>query len=138
MNLSLPYLLLAGGVLLVLMCVSALAVMREQQRRGRFEARVVQQASSYGRAVAPLAPQDKRTTPTATHGQAILRFCSRLVAFDPSHQERYPLAWWIVLPGALALAWALAAVAQIIVGKPALLLLPVMWVADRSPLLPRL
>ena len=127
MKLSLPILLLAGGVLLVLLCVSALAVMRELQRQSRFEARVAQQAASYGRAIAPLAPQDKRTTATATHGQAIIQFCSRLVAFDPSHQERYPIVWWIVLPGALAMARALAALAQIIVGRAALLLLPVMW-----------
>jgi tight adherence protein B len=117
-----------SALLLILMCLSALAVMREQQRRGRFEARVTQQASSYGRAIAPLASQEKRATTTATHSQAILRFCSRLVGFDPSHQERYPLAWWIVLPGALALAWALAALAQIIVGRTVLLLVPIVWV----------
>jgi tight adherence protein B len=128
MKLSVPNLLMAGGVLLVLLCVSALAVMREQQRQSRFGARVARLASSYGRAIAPLMRQDKRTAATGTHGQTILRLCSRIVGFNPSHQERYPLVWWIVLPGALALAWALAALAQIIVGRTALLAVPVMWV----------
>jgi tight adherence protein B len=128
MSPQLPYLLGAGGLFVVLLCVAALAVIREQQRRGRFEARVAQQASSYGRAIASIARTDMRTTASAARKQAILRICTWLLRFNPSQQERYPLAWWIVLPGTLVLARGLVAVAQIMVGSTALLLVPVLWV----------
>jgi tight adherence protein B len=128
MSPQLPYLLAAAGLFTVLLCVAALAVMRDQQHRARFEVRVTQQASSYGRAIASIARPDTQSTASAARKQAMLRILTWLVRFNPSQQERYPIAWWIVLPGALALARLLVAAAQIMVGSTVLLLVPVLWV----------
>jgi tight adherence protein B len=127
MSLMLPYQLAAGCLLLILLCVSALALMRAQQRRRRFEARVAQQAASYGRAILTTSRDNIRNTSSAKRHRAILRYCAWLVGFNASQPEHYHVAWWIVLPLALALARGVAALAQILIGWTALLLLPIIW-----------
>jgi tight adherence protein B len=88
---------------------------------------VAQQSLAYGRAVAAAARTDQRTDAGVTQKAMLLRFCTALVGFDPAHRERYPIAWWIVLPVALVVARALAALAQTLVGWTALLLVPLVW-----------
>lgn len=115
-------------LLLVLMCLSALVVMRAQQRRDRLEARVAQQASTYGRADTLIAHGDTRNATPFAHKQTFLRLCSWLVGFNPSQREHYPLAWWLVVPTALVIARGLAALAQSLMGAAALLLVPILCV----------
>ena len=127
MNPTLQYRLAAAGLFLVLLCLSALAVMHSQQRRSRFEARVAQQASAYGRATAAVAHEDGRGIKSAAHKQTILRLCAWLMGFNPLQPSHYPIAWWIVLPAALIATRGLAALAQPLIGSTALLLMPVIW-----------
>jgi tight adherence protein B len=114
----------AASLLLVLLCMSAMAVMRAQNRRSRIDARVAQQSLAYGRAVAAVARSDSHIDASVSPKATLLRFCTVLVGFDPAHRERYPVAWWI----ALLAARALAALAQTLVGWTALLLVPLVWV----------
>jgi tight adherence protein B len=121
------YPLAAACLLLVLLCLSALAVMRAQNRRGRIEARVVQQSATYGRAVARAARSESHVDGSVARKEALLRLCKTLVGFDPAQRENYPVAWWIVLPVALVAARGIAALAQTLVGWIGLLLVPIIW-----------
>jgi tight adherence protein B len=127
MSQMLPYQLAAGCFLLILLCMSALVLMHAQQRRRRLEARVAQQASSYGRAIVAASRNNVRSAASARGQRTILRFGAWLVGFNTSQPEHYHVAWWIVLPVGLVLARGIVALAQILIGWMALLLLPVIW-----------
>jgi tight adherence protein B len=128
MNPTLLLRLAAASILLAMLCVSGFVVMRAQQRRDRFTARVIQQASSYGRAVVAVMRDDTHSSRSTSQKQTIQRLCAWLVGFESSQREHYPIAWWIVVPMALVVARALVMLAQSLLGSTALMLLPVVWV----------
>ena len=119
---------LGAASLLLLLALSALTMMRVQRRRARLAERIAQQASSYGRAAVVAARPDVRDAASAARTQSILRFGTWLLGFDPARQDHYPVPWWIVLPAALVMARIVLALAQILLGAAALLLLPLLWV----------
>jgi tight adherence protein B len=128
MTRSLSYQLAAACLLLVLACVAAIPFMKAEQRRRKFQDRVGQYAAPYARATA-INAREKSHAGTADSGTRILlKWLRQLVAFDPSHLDSYPAAWWIVLPAALLFARLIIALAQALLGPSALLALPVVWI----------
>jgi tight adherence protein B len=126
MNRALPPLLAGASLLLLLLCLSAIALVRMQRRHDQFAARVAQFANPYLRAAAP-------HTRERAHGRAnppwvtLLYRMARGLGFDPARQEHYPIQWWIVLPAMLLTARVGVALIQSLIGDLALALVPLLW-----------
>jgi len=124
---GLTYQLAAASLLLVLASVAALPFMQADQRRRQIEGRVVRFAAPYARATS-IGPRERTNPGAAASGsRSLLNLLKRLVAFDPSHRDSYPLAWWVVLVGALIMARLVVALAQFLIGGSALFTLPLVW-----------
>jgi tight adherence protein B len=122
------YQLAAACILLVLACLAAVPFMHAEQRRRKFRERVEEYAAPHARAAATNA-RHKSNAGAADSGRRILqKWLKQLVAFDSSHLDCYPLAWWIVVPAALLFARLVVGLAQTLFDSSALLALPVIWV----------
>lgn len=121
------YQLAAACLLLFLACAAAVPFMQAEQRRRRIQERVDQYASPFARAIVADAREKSNAGAAADRSRELLRLLARLVSFDPSHQDSYPLAWWVVLPAALLFARLLIALAESVLGSSALLAMPLVW-----------
>jgi tight adherence protein B len=127
-NTAVAYPLAAASLLLVLLCVSGLALRHADQRHGRFRMRVAQYASSYARATAIVSREEMHATASVDGRRALRRLMAWLVGFDASRQDDYLLPWWLVLPTALLLARGIVGLAQTLFGGAALLAMPVICI----------
>ncbi len=120
---------LAGAcLLLVLACLAAIPFMQAEQRRRRFQERVEQYAAPHAHTAVTNARHESNTGAADSGRRTLQKWLKQLVAFDPSHLDAYPIAWWIVLPAALLFARLVVALAQTLLGSSALLAVPVIWV----------
>lgn len=127
MTRGVTYQLAAACLLLFLACAAAVPFMQAEQRRRRIQERVDQYASPFARAIVADAREKSNAGAAADRSRELLRLLARLVSFDPSHQDSYPLAWWVVLPAALLFARLLIALAESVLGSSALLAMPLVW-----------
>ena len=127
MSRTLSLQLAAACLLLVLACLAAVPLVQSEQRRRKLQDRVTQYAAPYARATIGDAKERSNNTAAVSGWRILLRWFTRMVAFDVLHQEHYPVAWWIVLPVALTVARLLLALAQTLVGTSVLLALPLLW-----------
>jgi tight adherence protein B len=125
---ALSYQLAAASLVLVAACVASLPLMQSEQHRRKVRERVAQYVAPYARATSTDLRVRGNASAADNGRQVLLKSAMRLVGFSPSHQEYYPLAWWIVLPAALLLSRVLLMVAQYLLGGSVLLALPIMWV----------
>lgn len=122
-----PALLLWAFLGLAGLGLAAVLVAREQERvarrRRRFEGAL---AAHLGRA----APDEAPLTGVEVARTAIspLRRLQLLFGYDSVRADHYPIAWWLVLPLALAGARFAAGLAVPMAGRLAWLAIPVLWV----------
>jgi tight adherence protein B len=127
MTRALSFQLAAACLLLVLACAAAVPFMQAEQRRRTLQDRVAQYASPFARATVSGAREKSSVGAADSGSHTLMKWLIRLVAFDPAHQNSYPLAWWVVLPAALLFARLVVALAQTLLGSSALLALPLVW-----------
>lgn len=130
MTRALSYQLAAACLLLVLACAAAVPFMQAEQQRRKLQDRFAAHAAPYARATAGEAREKSNAGSADSGGRTLLKWLIQLVAFDPSHQDSYPLAWWVVVPAALLFARLVVALAQALLGSSALLALPLIWVVS--------
>ena len=120
-------LLAQASLLLILLCAAALPFVYADQRGHRLQVRINEYASPHARATVAGLHERSAAAPAAglTRTFALL---ARLVAFDPSHQDEYPIRWWLVLPATLLFARLAVAFGQSLVGTTAFLALPLLWI----------
>ncbi|HET7883336.1 MAG TPA: type II secretion system F family protein [Acetobacteraceae bacterium] len=114
-------------LLLILGAAAMVPLMQLDRRRRKVQDRVAQFATPYARATTS-SPREKASSAAgATSGHGLLDVLKRLVAFDPSHRDSYPVAWWLVLGGALVAARLVVVLIQALAGGTALFALPLIW-----------
>jgi tight adherence protein B len=119
--------LAAACLLLVMACAAAVPFMQAEQRRRKLLDRFALHAAPYARATTADAREKSNAGAADSGRRTLMKWLTQLVAFDPSHQDSYPLAWWVVLPAALLFARLVIALAQALLGSSALLALPLFW-----------
>ena len=123
-----------AALLLLAMAVPALATLavagvvaaRAQEQRRRTEERLQRVAHPLARVPRAADVSIARAGPPERQ-PALLRLAG-VFGFDPAKTDRYPLRWWVVVPGALVLARVGAGMAAGLLGPWAWLAVPPAWV----------
>ena len=124
---SLPLLLGAVCLLLVMLCLAALPFVHAEQRQRRIQERMALYAAPYARATAADPRTTTRAAGSGSSKRVLLALFTRITAFDPMRQDTYPLRWWLVLPITLTAARLIVALAQTLLGSSALFAVPLVW-----------
>ena len=95
---SLPLLLGAVCLLLIMLCLAALPFVHSEQRQRRLRERMALYAAPYARATAADPRMTTSTSGSGSGKRVLLALFTRITAFDPMRQETYPLRWWLVKP----------------------------------------
>ncbi len=113
--------LTAGVVMLMALGLSALAVSQVRRQQSEVQARLVGVMVLHG----PTRSGVKRRGIVKQDWSKHIPFVLNLAGYDPDRRSQYPLPWWVVLIGAIALARGEAALTGVLMGQIALLQLPV-------------
>jgi tight adherence protein B len=123
------YRLAAVFLLLIVACLIALPLLRAHQRRRRLEERVAQHSAPYARATFAGSGRRSNVTAVASGGRRLLlKLLWEITAYDPEQREQHLLPWWVVFPISLPIARVIGGFGQSLVGRPALLAIPVVWI----------
>jgi len=116
-------LVFAGLAGIAALAAAAVMMLRTQAHAKQFQARITQVAAPYARINRPGdadRPRARLTSPLA----GLWRRLGALFGYDPARSDIYALRWWVVIPVALLIAWALAVLFTHLVGPVAYGLIP--------------
>ena len=121
-----PALLLGAFAGLVGLALAAMFLLQAQDARERVRGRLLGATTPH--IPEPVAAVSAvRGAPKAGFGDIWLRLLA-IFGFNPDHENRYALRWWLVLAITLALARLAAGLASAVIGGWAYLLLPAAWI----------
>lgn len=112
--------LAAGVVMLTALGLSALTVSQVRRQQGDIQARLVGVMVLHG----PIRSGVKRRGMAKQDWSKHIPFVLNLAGYDPDRKAQYPLPWWVVLIGAVALARGEAALTGVLIGQVSLLQIP--------------